>query len=233
MGGLAVAARLRAGRHDVTVLEQAEVVGGKLGWFERDGFGFDTGPSLLTLPAVYRDLFRNTGAPLEKVLDLVPVDPSCHYRFGDGLELDIPNGSGSRIAAAWDDALGAGAGADWTAFMQRARRIWDATRGPFLESALGGPWDLLRQTRKVGDLRTIAPWRSLRALGRQYLRHPHQRTFLDRYATSTGSAPRRAPAALATVPFVEQTFGSWYVPGGLRRLGDAVHARAVERGARI
>jgi phytoene desaturase len=233
MGGLSVAARLAAGGHRVTVCEQAATYGGKLGRLARDGFVFDTGPHLLTLPAVYRDLFRATGAPLEDVLELVPVDPACHYRFADGVELDVPNVSRPRIAAAWDDALGAGAGADWTMFSDRARRIWDATRGTFLESALDGPRALASQARRVGDLRTVAPWRSLRGLGRRYLRHPHQRTWLDRYATYTGSDPRRAPAALATVPFVEQSFGAWYVPGGLHRLGDAVAERATGCGAEL
>ena len=233
LGGLAAAARLARARHDVVVLEQAATVGGKLGWYERDGFAFDTGPSLLTMPAVYRDLFLKTGGPLEDVLELTPVDPVCHYRFADGTELDMPNVSRPRIAAAWDDAVGGGAGADWTSFMERAARIWDATRGTFLEAPLDGARTLVAQSRRVSDLRTIAPWRSLRGLGRQYLRHPHQRTFLDRYATYTGSDPRRAPAALATVPYVEQAFGAWYVPGGLRRLLDAVHERAVGCGARV
>ena len=63
LGGLAAAARLAALGHAVTVLEQAERVGGKLGWYARDGHAFDTGPSLVTLPQVYRDLFAATGGP--------------------------------------------------------------------------------------------------------------------------------------------------------------------------
>src|SRR5689334_12914660 len=167
LGGLAVAARLAAGKHEVTVCEQRDTVGGKLGLHRRDGFAFDTGPSLLTLPAVYRDLFLRTGAPLEDVLPVTPVDPVCHYRFADGVELDMPNVSRPRIAAAWDEAVGAGAGADWSSFLDRAGRIWNATRGPFLESALEGPRSLVAQSRRVSDLRTVAPWRSLRGLGRQ------------------------------------------------------------------
>src|SRR3954463_2925279 len=128
LGGLAAAARLTALGHEVTVCEQASAVGGKLGVLARDGFVFDTGPSLLTLPAVYRDLFLATGGPLEAEVPLVPVDPVCHYRFADGTELDMPNSPRSRIARAWDDALGAGAGADWTAFSSRAGAIWSATR---------------------------------------------------------------------------------------------------------
>jgi phytoene desaturase len=234
MGGLAVSARLAATGHRVTVLEQSGSTGGKLGRLARDGFAFDTGPSLLTLPAVYRDLFRNTGDPLEDEVDLVPVDPVCHYRFADGVELDMPNVSRPAIAAAWDQALGGGAGADWTSFLDRAARIWDATREPFLQTPLDGARTLMALSRgRRSDIRTVAPWRSLRGLGRQYLRHPHQRTFLDRYATYTGSDPRRAPAALATVPYIEQAFGAWYVRGGLRLLGDALLRRVQSLGGTV
>jgi phytoene desaturase len=231
LGGLAAAARLATLGHQVTVCEQADRVGGKLGVFSRDGFTFDTGPSLLTLPAVYRDLFIKTGQPIEDVLDIVAVDPTCHYRFADGSRLTLPNASRPGIHRAFDDAFGPGAGEDWGHLIARAQEIWLATRSPFLESPLDGTRDLLRLARRTRDLRTIAPWLTLRGLGERYLRDPRQRMVLDRYATYAGSDPRRAPAALAVVPYVEQAFGSWYVPGGLHRLAHAVHDRAVERGA--
>jgi phytoene desaturase len=116
--------------------------------------------------------------------------------------------------------------------MGHAERVWEATRVPFLESPLRGPGSLLRlAARQPRDIARIAPGRTLRALGRKHLRDPRLQTFLERYATYTGSDPRRAPAALCVVPWVEQALGGWYVPGGLRRLGEAVHERALERGA--
>jgi phytoene desaturase len=233
VGGLAVAARLARMRHDVTLCEQAPVLGGKLGTYARDGFTFDTGPSLLTLPAVYRDLFRKTGRALERVLDLEPVDPVAHHRFADGTELDLPNASRSAVRRAVDDALGAPAGREWLALLDRGAGMWDTVRGPVLESAVSGPRDLARLARRPRDVRTVAPWRTLRGLGRTLLSDPRLRTMLDRYATYTGSDPRRAPAALATVPYVEHTFGAWYVRGGLRRLGDALADRAHERGVHV
>jgi len=233
LGGLSAAARLAALGHEVTVCEQAPTIGGKLGWFSRDGFSFDTGPSLLTLPAVQRDLFLKTGRPLEEVLDVVALDPVAHYRFADGTELDVPGGGLPQVAAAMDEALGAGAGAQWTAFLERAAAIWDVAREPFLESPLQGPRTLLRLARSASDVRTVAPWRSLRGLGRQYLTDERLRVLLDRYATYSGSHPAKAPAALATVPFVEQSFGAWYVRGGLRRLAEAVAERARELGVTV
>ncbi|MBT0771064.1 phytoene desaturase [Kineosporia sp. J2-2] len=233
LGGLSAAARLGALGHQVTVLEQAGQIGGKLGLLRREGFGFDTGPSLLTLPAVYRDLFLKTGAPLDDVLELAPLDPACHYRFPGGLTLDVPNDGPTGVSRAWAQALGERAGQDWTAFHRRATQIWDLTRNPFLESPLDGARTLAGLARHPADVRTVAPWLSLRGLGRKYLSAPEQRMFLDRYATYTGSDPRRAPAALATVPFVEHAFGSWYIPGGLWQLGAAIADRAVSHGVKI
>jgi phytoene desaturase len=233
MGGLGVAARLAATGHEVTVCEQAPTTGGKLATYTRDGFTFDTGPSLLTLPAVYRDLFSKTGAALEESVEIVPVDPVARYRFADGTWLDLPNASRAGVRRAFDEHLSPGAGEDWDRFLRRAGDIWELTRRPFLESPLNGPADLLSLARDVRGIRTVAPWKSLRDLGKGYLRDPRQRAFLDRYATYSGSDPRKAPAALAVVPYVEQRFGGWYVRGGMRRLAEALEQRARECGAAI
>ncbi|MFZ0324564.1 MAG: phytoene desaturase family protein [Actinomycetes bacterium] len=234
MGGMAAAARLSAQGHHVHVVEQASTYGGKVGRYERDGFVFDTGPSLVTLPAVYRDLFlktavRRANASLEDNLDLIGLDPAFGYRWADGTSAVLPGANHTRVAQALDEALGGDAGAQWNAFSRRAAAMWAATRVPFLESPLT-PADLVRYSRRLGDLRTIAPWSSLRGLGRQYLTDPRLATLLDRYATYAGSDPRRSPAALAVIPYVEQTFGAWHVGGGVRVLADALYRRCLDRG---
>ncbi|MEJ2890891.1 phytoene desaturase family protein [Actinomycetospora aeridis] len=237
LGGLAVAARLAAGGHDVTVLEQADRVGGKLGTLEVGGYRFDTGPSLVTMPPVLERLFAETGAPLREVLDLQHLDVAAQYRFGDGTTLDLP-GARSDIPDALDKALGPGTGGQWSAFLAHAERVWHATHEHFLESPVS-PAGLARLSLRVRDLRAVAPWRSLRGVGARYLRDERLGMLLDRYATYSGSDPRRAPAALAVVPYVEQEFGSWYVRGGLRGLVTAVADRCralgvtVRTGARV
>jgi phytoene desaturase len=232
VGGLAAAARLSALGHHVTVCEQSSDVGGKLGTHVAQGFSFDTGPSLVTMPQVFRDLFEATGDPLESLLDLRPVEPIAHYRFADGTELDS-SADPDTFYGNLEDAVGEGAGDDWRALMQRAERIWEATHVPFLESPMHGIRSLLRQSWRLPDLKAVAPWQSLRSLGAQYLRDPRLRMVLDRYATYTGSDPRHSPAALAVIPYVEQAFGAWYVDGGLHLLGEAIADRAVERGTKL
>ena len=232
VGGLAAAARLAAAGHEVTVCEAAEVVGGKLGVLEREGFRFDTGPSLLTMPAVLRALFEDTGG-WPGSLVLRRLDPLARYRFADGVTVDASDDL-DVFCGRLDAALGPGAGDDWHRLMQRAERIWAATHEPFLESPLDGWRTMLRlAARRPGDVATIAPGRSLRWLGQRYLRDPRLQMLLDRYATYTGSDPRLAPAALAVVPYAEQAFGGWYVEGGLRAIADALHERVLELGVTL
>jgi len=230
--GLATAARLAVKGHAVTVFEQAPNVGGKLATYRRDGFAFDTGPSLFTLPAVYRDLFLKTGAALEEEVDLQPVEPAFGYRFADGSAVTMPGVNPARCANALGDAFGGRSAQDWLALMDRAGRMWRLTRGPFLQSPLQG-WRSLLPLAKPTDVRTIAPWSSLRGLGESLLSDPRAVTLLDRYATYTGSDPRKAPAVLATVPYVEQEFGAWHLGGGVGTLADALHRRCLDLGVDV
>jgi len=233
LGGLAAAARLAVRRHDVTILEQADRTGGKLAVYERDGFAFDTGPSLFTLPAVYRDLFLKTGAPLEESVDLQPVEPGFGYHFADGSSVVVPGVDPAQCANAFGAAFDGTAREDWLALIGRAGQMWRITREPFLQSPLAGWRTLLGLAKDPQDVRTVAPRTTLRALGKEYLRDPRLRQILDRYATYTGSDPRVAPAVLATIPYVEETFGAWHIAGGLGRLAPALTERCIERGVEI
>lgn len=230
---MAVAARLAVKRHDVTILEQSGSYGGKLAQYARDGFVFDTGPSLFTLPAVYRDLFLKTGGALEEAVDLQPIEPAFGYRFADGSSVTVPGVDPARAATAFGLALGGTANADWRRLIERAGSMWRITREPFLQSPLRGWRTLLSLAKDPSDIRTVAPRTSLRDLGKEYLADPRLRQVLDRYATYAGSDPRRAPAVLATIPYVEQTFGAWHLGGGLGTLGDALALRCAERGVTI
>lgn len=233
VGGLATAARLAARGHHVTVLEQGPHFGGKLAAYRRDGFVFDTGPSLFTLPAVYRDLFLKTGGALEDAVDLQELEPAYAYRFADGTRAVLPGSGIGACASALGDALGGTAADDWKRLMARASDMWRITRKPFLQSPLDGMGTLLPLAKNLADVRTIAPFTSLRSLGRKTFDDPRLVTLLDRYATYQGSDPRRAPAVMATIPYIEQVFGAWHLGGGLATLADALVTRCQERGVTL
>jgi phytoene desaturase len=233
MGGMACAARLASKGHEVQVLEHNKTWGGKLGYVEHGGHKFDTGPSLLTLPAVYRDLFLKTGAALEDSIEIVDLDTAFRYQFADGKVLKMPGTGIGKCAQAIGDALGGNSADQWRQFMRRAADMWTVTRKPFLESELHGLKSLLALSWRVNDIRTIAPTKTLRDLANHYLTDPRLIALVDRYATYTGSDPRQAPAALATVPYVEQMFGAYHVSGGLRELGRALYERATSIGVKF
>ncbi|MEV3990745.1 NAD(P)/FAD-dependent oxidoreductase [Streptomyces sp. NPDC049837] len=232
MGAMAAAARLAVAGHRVTVYERTETYGGAVGRYERDGFAFDTGPGLLHLPAVYRDLFVKTGKePLERCVELTQVDPASRHVFADGTAVSLPNASRAGIVSALDAALGAGAGARWGEFLNRARDAWDRSRRPLLEEPL--PADVTPFARdpypapRTGLLRR--PAATLAEVGRRELRDPRLAALLESHALAYGFDPATAPAAAAVLPYMEQTFGSWYVGGGIRALADAVYERCRQR----
>ncbi|MFI8254676.1 phytoene desaturase family protein [Streptomyces filamentosus] len=232
LGAMATAARLAVAGHAVTVYERSSTYGGAVGRFERDGFAFDTGPGLLHLPAVYRDLFVKTGKkPLEECVGLSQVDPAARHVFADGMRVDLPNASRAGTLAALDAALGAGAGERWGDFLVRAREAWDRTRRPLLEEPQPADPKRLAQepypALKAGLLRR--PTRRLAQVGERELRDPRLIALLGSYAEAYGFPASSAPASAAVLPYMEQTFGSWYVAGGIRALADAVYERCRER----
>jgi phytoene desaturase len=235
MGAMAAAARLAVAGHRVVVYERAATYGGAVGRVERDGFRFDTGPGLLPVPAVYRDLFVKTGKePLEACVELVQVDPSSHHVFADGTRVSLPNASRAGVVAALDGALGAGAGERWGDFLVRAREAWDRTRRPLLEEPLWPNWSVLADREPYPALPLKRLLRTRRAttlaeVGAWELRDPRLAALLESHALAYGLDPRVTPASAAVLPYMEHAFGSWYVRGGIRELARAVYERCVAR----
>ena len=227
IGGLCTAARLAKAGHKVTIFEASDRTGGKCRteWIGR--YAFDTGPSLLTLPAVYRYFFQRTGDVMGRVLEIEEVNPSFDYRFHDGKSVKFANLSRKKTLASIEESLGAEAAAEWDRVMLQAEAMWDVSREPFIESELKSPASLLKRPRLLKDLKTISPWKSLRGIG---IQSPYLAKIMDRYATYSGSDPRVAPAVLSTIAFVEEAFGAWHVQGGLGKLATTLETRVRDLG---
>lgn len=233
MGGMSAAARLARAGHEVSVYESSDTYGGKLRTEWIGKFAFDTGPSLLTLPAVYKDLFIRTGKPLGLLCEIKPVDPSFDYRFSDGTSVKFANLSRHHTLNAIREAFGDNAALQWDHMMRRATSMWDVSREPFIESELRSPFSLLKRVTLLRDLFVIAPWKSLREFANEELADQRLRFILDRYATYSGSDPRKAPAVLASIAYVEESFGAWHITGGVGTLAKVVHQRCIDVGVKF
>jgi phytoene desaturase len=230
IGGMCTAARLARAGHNVTIYEGSDRPGGKCRteWIGR--YAFDTGPSLLTIPAVYRDFFQRTGKHMGQVLELEAVDPSFDYRFHDGKSVKFSNLSRKKTLAAITESFGDEAATQWDTVLNRAERMWDVSREPFIESELRSPLSLLKRRHILRDLRIIAPRATLRDFG---LSNPYLAKIMDRYATYSGSDPRKAPAVLSTIAFIEEAFGAWHIKGGIGTLSEHIADRCTKVGVAI
>ncbi len=221
-GGLASAARLAKLGHDVTLLEQSARLGGALTEESQDGFAWDAGPTHTLLPAVVRDLFRKSGRPLERELDLVTLDVAREHRFEDGTAVSLPAGSRAAQIAAFD-TLGAGLGRRWVDHVASYSDDWDVLRRGYLER----PWQPDALPREV----------AARLDSREMLHKRLRRTFRDERLRLVAGHPfvaeghdlRNVPAWLGVTAYVEQRFGAWTVAGGMAALGTALEKRLTTR----
>lgn len=222
LGGLASAARLARLGHAVTVLERSSVPGGALSTLSRDGFSWDTGASATLLPAVLRDLFRKSGRPLEKELELVPLPVIREHRFGDGSVVRLPGGSRAAQLRAVE-RLGEGLGRAWVEHIDSQATDWDLLRRAYLER----PWDPATGAREAAA--RLATRESVHRRLRRAFRDDRLRRLAAYPLTALGQDPRRVPAWMGVLPYVEQRFGAWTPTGGMADLTGALVARLATR----
>jgi phytoene desaturase len=218
LGGLAAAIRLARAGHTVEVWEKNEAPGGKLRELCADGFTWGTGPSLLTMPQVLRDLFTDAGARLEDHLELVRLDSCCRYFWTDRTVID-------EDAAFWQRP-------EVARFLDYARGIHQLSGEAFLTRPPRDFWRAFtpRNWLKVRHLGKVATLRTLAQEVERRLTDPHLRQIFLRFATYNGSSPYLTPATFNIIPFVEAEFGGWYVRGGLPRISAELATLATRLG---
>jgi phytoene dehydrogenase-like protein len=202
-GGLASAARLAKLGHQVTLLEASATLGGAVGYVEQDGFRWDSGPTSTLLPAVIRDFFRKSGRAAEKEIDLVPVEPMVQHRFADDTVLDLPAGSRAAQLAAVDAALGAGAGARWTSYVDDFAEVWEVLRKDWFER----PWSPEHASKQAKGL--LEDRLTLQKMVAKEFKDQRLRQVATHAARFEGHDPRNVPAWVGVWSYVEQNFGAW------------------------
>jgi UDP-galactopyranose mutase len=224
LGGLAAAARLAKLGHRVVLIERTARSGGALRRIEAEGYAWDAGPTSTSLPAVLRDLFRKSGRPIERYVDLQLRDVARRHVFADGSSVDLPTGSRAAQSRAIDAGLGPGAGAAWTAYVDALGATWETLRRLALDDPAGG--ERLSE-RSVGS--ALRKSTSLRRLLLRSLPDERLRAIAATPFELAGSSPRDVPAFAAVDAYVERTFGVWSPPEGMAGLAGALTARLEER----
>lgn len=200
-----------------------------MGEYARQGFRWDTGPSVITMRDVYDQLFALAGRRFDEFVDLIPLDPLTRYFWRDGLTLDA-----TRDRAAMQRQIAAFSPVDVEAygrFLDNAAALFERVKAPFLYRGAPGLRDLL--SLPLADVFKIDALRTMHQSTRAAFHDPHLAQLFDRFATYNGSSPYRAPATLNAIAHVELTQGAWYPRGGVYALARACQALAHALGVTL
>jgi len=228
LGGLATAVRLAASGADVTLLERDDRPGGRAGRISRDGFEFDTGPSVLTMPHLVSELFALHGERMEDHLHLRRLDPAYRAVFHDGSALRV-RGTLDTLEQEVREVCGDAEAGRLRRFAAHLEALYQAEYGDFIDANFDSPLDLAKPRRilelvRLGGFRRVHPlvssflsdWRLVRLF-----------TFQAMYA---GMSPFEALGVYAIIAYMDVIAGVYFPVGGIHRVSEELAALAVRAG---
>jgi len=230
LGGLACALHLAGAGREVTVLEKASVPGGRAGRLSLDGYEFDTGPTVLTMPELIDEALAAVGERRADWLDLSPVDPAYRAFFPDGSTLDVIADT-ARMAAEVSRVCGAREADRYLRFVAHVRRLWELERHDFVERNLDRPRDLL--TADLLRLLAAGGFRRLQAKVDHFFSDPRTRRVFSFQAMYAGLAPHEALGIYAVIAYLDAVSGVWFPRGGVHAVPRALAGAAEKHGVRI
>ncbi len=231
LGGLSVAISLATEGFAVELIEKNDKVGGKLNVLIKDGFTFDLGPSILTMPALFDALFTNAGKRREDYIHFQQIEPHWRNFFEDGSVVDLS--ADPLLMHTQLSQLDPKAPAEFARFMAYSRRLCAATEASYFAKGVDNLWELLKI---YGPLRSALDFDVLHSMDqgvRKHISHPKLVEILNYFIKYVGSSPYDAPALLNLLPAIQFDYGLWYVQGGMYGIAQGLERLALELGVRI
>jgi phytoene desaturase len=222
IAGLSGAIRLARSGLKVTLYDKNVQLGGKMNRIKMNGYTFDSGPTLITMPFVIEELFDYAGYTLANQLDLVRLEPICKYFFPDRKTFETSADSKimqHNLVNSFPDQK-----AKFIQFIKYAEKIYHQTSDVFLFSPIHEIKKMMKWKYIVKLLRLyqMDPFRSVHQSVSRFFSNQNLIRLFDRYSTYVGSDPYRAPATLNIIPYVELYLGGYYLKGGLYRLVESL-----------
>jgi diapolycopene oxygenase len=233
IGGLASAIRLAVRGHDVTVFEQSSAPGGKMGELRWDGYRWDAGPSLFTLPELMEELYILADEEMKVSARYRQLDIITKYFYEDGVVLNAFGDPEAFIAEA-----AARAGEQpfrIRRFLRKSRKMYELTRDVFIFGSFHS-WrtfvsrKFLRSLVQIYRLEVLS---TMHGANRRRFRSPHLVQLFDRYATYNGSNPYRAPGTLNVISHLEHNLGAYFPEKGMHTLAQELQRLAERVGVKF
>lgn len=230
IGGMSAAIMLARHGFDVTVIEKNDHVGGKLNHLQTQGFSFDLGPSIFTLPQMFRPLFDVDGKRLEDYITLQKVDPQWRNFFEDGVVLNLwenPDRMHAELAQFGPHVI-----EEYKAFLAYSRQQYQVIERGYLARGLDTFGQFLR-FYGWKDARDLDYLGSMSGSIYKRLSNRYLRDIFEYFIKYVGSSALDSPAFMNLMPTIQMEFGLWYVGGGLYQLAHAFRRRLEECGVTL
>ncbi|OJF15532.1 phytoene desaturase family protein [Couchioplanes caeruleus] len=227
LGGLACALHLAGAGRQVTVVEREPVPGGRAGRLSVDGYEFDTGPTVLTMPELIAEPLAAVGEKLSDWLELTPLDPAYRAHYPDGSTLDVLTDT-VRMTAEISRVCGPREADGYLRFVDFARKLWRLERDNFIDRNLDTPLDLLNLS--LVKLLGMGGFRRLQPKINQYFRDPRTRRIFSFQAMYAGLAPHDALAIYAVIAYLDAVAGVFFPRGGMHAVPKALAGAAEKHG---
>jgi diapolycopene oxygenase len=238
LGGLSAACTLAARGHKVILFERNEWLGGKAAVLEAEGFRFDMGPTILTVPSVLRRIFAEAGERLEDHLELIRLDPQWRCFFEDGATLDLNQNVAAMSATLDKFAPGTDAGQHYQDFIALSQRLHGISDNYFFDKPIGGIGDMFDlktsfDPKVLGDVFAMRMGRTVASTIREFTPDPRVAQMLDHFTQYVGSSPYGSPAILCAIAHMQTEEGVWYPVGGTRAVAVALQDLSIRLGVEI
>ncbi len=233
IAGLAAATRLALQGWQVEVFEANSYPGGKLSWFEQDGYAFDAGPSLFTQPQLVEDLFRFAGVPIENYFSYRRAGETCRYFFSNGKKITAWAEPG-KFAAEMQEVLGEDE-KTVLRYLQRSQKLYTHIGEIFLGQTLHrlSAFEWSSVLKAIWHLKPAHLFSSMHGFNKRSFKTAEAVQLFNRYATYNGSNPYKAPAMLTLIPHLEMNEGTYYPEGGMISITNALYKLALDKGVQF
>lgn len=230
LAGLSTAMRLRGAGKKVTVIEREAVPGGRAGIYQVDGYSFDTGPSVLTMPDLIADCFDALGEDMNSWLKLKPVEPLYRSFYPDGSVLDV-HSNPEQMAAEIESVIGPDEAAGYLKYVDFVSKLYKYEMQDFIDRNIDSPFDLL--TPNLMRLIQIGAFRKLAPKVRDYLKDPRTERVYSFQAMYAGLSPYQALAIYAVIAYMDSVSGVFFPEGGMHAIPRAMAAAAEKHGVQF
>ena len=231
LGGLSAAISLKQYGYNVTIIEKNEHLGGKLNRLEQDGFGFDLGPSLLTMPEIFERLFEKSNVSITDYVDIIELPLQWRTFFTDGEIIDLYGDL--NVMKEENPKLTSRDFKELDNFYKYAEKLDAVTQIGYFNQGLDNLKDIIKFHGPLTSLCSFNISATMQQAIDKRISHPHLRSLLGYFIKYVGSSAKNAPAILNMMAYMQKDKGVWYVKGGLHNLAGAIQTLAHEIGVEI